>query len=210
MSVSAKICGLTDEAAVEAAVEGGARYIGLVFFPPSPRNLTPARAGELATYVPDSVSKVGVCVDPDDALLSEIFSAVQLDFIQLHGSESPERVKETHEKTGAGIIKAIKVAEASDLAAAQSYAGIADWLLYDAKAPKGCSGAGGQCEGVRLADFGRRRGKFPGLPWLLSGGLDIDNVEQAVMITGARAVDVSSGVESAPGQKDPAPHPSLS
>lgn len=204
MSVSAKICGLTDAASVEAAVEGGARFVGLVFFPPSPRSLAPPRAGALAAHVPSHVSKVGVFVDPADSLLDEVFAEVRLDFVQLHGAESPERATAIRARTGAGIIKAIKVAEAGDVAQAQAYGQAADWILYDAKAPKGASRPGGNAQAFDWTILADGRAAAAGLPWLLSGGLDIDNVAQAVKITGARAVDVSSGVEKAPGQKDPA------
>lgn len=204
MSVSAKICGLTDEAAMEAAVESGARFVGLVFFPPSPRSLAPARAAALAAQVPSHVGKVGVFVDPDDALLDEVFRAVGLDFVQLHGAESPERAEAIRVRTGAGIIKAIKVAEASDVALAEAYGNVADWILFDAKAPKGASRPGGNALPFDWSILRDERAAAAGLPWLLSGGLDIDNVAQAVKITGARAVDVSSGVEAAPGRKDPA------
>lgn len=205
MSLSAKICGLSDKAAVAAAVAGGARFVGFVFYPPSPRSVTPEQAGELALPVPDEVSKVGVFVDPDDELLDSVMACVDLDFIQLHGNESVARAAEIKTRTGAGIIKAIKLARPGDSDAAREYHTVADWILFDAKAPKGLPRAlpGGNALAFDWSMLADAPQPAAGLPWLLSGGLDIDNLAKAVRISGAHAVDVSSGVESAPGEKDP-------
>ena len=205
MSLSAKICGLRDAAAVAAAVAGHARFVGFVFYPPSPRSVTPERAAELAAPVPAEISRVGVFVDPEDDLLDAVFACLRLEFVQLHGGESVSRAAEIKARTGAGIIKAIKLAAPGDIAAARRYRAVSDWILFDAKAPKTLDGAlpGGNA----LAFDWRLLAETPepagGLPWLLSGGLDIDNLAEAVRISRARAVDVSSGVESAPGEKDP-------
>jgi phosphoribosylanthranilate isomerase len=203
--LSAKICGLNDAAAVAAAAESGARFIGFVFYPPSPRAVTPSRAGALARAVAEEIYRVGVFVDPDDALLSAVFSAIRLDFVQLHGSESPERAAEIRARTGAGIIKAIKVSAPGDIDHAKPFRDVADWILFDAKAPESLKGAlpGGNALSFDWRMLAKRDEPAFGLPWILSGGLDIDNLAEAVRISRARAVDVSSGVESAPGAKNP-------
>jgi phosphoribosylanthranilate isomerase len=205
MSLSTKICGLSDEAAVTAAVAGGARFVGFVFYPPSPRSVAPAEAATLAKPVPDEISRVGVFVDPDDELLDSVMANLKLDFIQLHGSESTTRAAEIKVRTGAGIIKAIKVAVPDDIAAAREYRAVADWILFDAKAPKSLAGAlpGGNALAFDWRMLADALQPAAGLPWLLSGGLDIDNLAKAVRISGACAVDISSGVETAPGKKDP-------
>lgn len=205
MSLSTKICGLSDEAAVTAAVAGGARFVGFVFYPPSPRSVAPAEAATLAKPVPDEISRVGVFVDPDDELLDSVMANLKLDFIQLHGSESTTRAAEIKARTGAGIIKAIKVAVPDDIAAAREYRAVADWILFDAKAPKSLAGAlpGGNALAFDWRMLADALQPAAGLPWLLSGGLDIDNLAKAVRISGACAVDISSGVETAPGKKDP-------
>lgn len=205
MSLSTKICGLSDEAAVTAAVAGGARFVGFVFYPPSPRSVAPAEAATLAKPVPDEISRVGVFVDPDDELLDSVMANLKLDFIQLHGGESTTRAAEIKARTGAGIIKAIKVAVPDDIAAAREYRAVADWILFDAKAPKSLAGAlpGGNALAFDWRMLADALQPAAGLPWLLSGGLDIDNLAKAVRISGACAVDISSGVETAPGKKDP-------
>ena len=203
--LSAKICGLSDAATVAAAVDGGARFVGFVFYPPSPRCVSPEKAGELAQAVPAGIFRVGVFVDPDDELLDNVCASLQLDFVQLHGSESAARAAEIKARTGAGIIKAIKVAAPGDLAAAEPYYAVADWILFDAKAPKTLKGAlpGGNALAFDWHMLAENAQPAGGLPWLLSGGLNIDNLAKAVRISGARSVDVSSGVESAPGKKNP-------
>lgn len=203
--LSTKICGLSDSAAVAAAVAGGARFVGFVFYPPSPRSVSPEKAAELAGAVPADVFRVGVFVDPDDDLLDSVFASLRLDFVQLHGSESPARAAEIKARTGAGIIKAIKLAAPGDVAVAEPYRAVADWILFDAKAPKTLAGAlpGGNALAFDWRMLAEQAEPAGGLPWLLSGGLNIDNLAKAVRISSARSVDVSSGVESAPGKKNP-------
>lgn len=205
MTIAAKICGLRDAAAVEAAVDGGAAYLGFVFYPPSPRDVTPRLCAELVAAAPPSVRTVGVMVNPDDEFLRNLFDLVKLDYVQLHGSESPARAKAVRGLTGAQVIKAVKVAGAGDVEVASDYVEAADVVLFDAKPPKVGDGIlpGGNAlsfDWQLIADHPSPAG---GLPWILSGGLDMDNVAEAVRISGARAVDVSSGVERAPGDKDP-------
>jgi phosphoribosylanthranilate isomerase len=200
MPITAKICGLGDEAAVKAVIEGGADMAGFVFFPPSPRNLSPERAAALVSLLPDGILKVGLFVDPDDDELTGVLKHVDLDMIQLHGHESPKRAAQIRAVTGLPVIKAVAVATAEDLAAAHAYEEHVDWLLFDAKAPEGATRPGGNAIAFNwrlLAAQNWRR------PWLLAGGLDSGNLADAVMQSGARAVDVSSGVESEPGRKDP-------
>jgi phosphoribosylanthranilate isomerase len=203
MSVEAKICGVTTEEAMTAAAQGGARLIGFVFFPRSPRNLSFEAARSLAERAPRHLIKVAVSVDRDDRFFAELLSAVPIDALQLHGAESPERVRAIKTATGKLIIKAISVAERGDLAAAEPYIGIADRLMFDAKPPKSATAAmpGGNAMSFDWSLLAGR--KWP-CPWILSGGLDPENVETAVRRSGATAVDVSSGVESRPGVKDPA------
>jgi phosphoribosylanthranilate isomerase len=202
MTVRAKICGLNDSEAVAAAVEGGAAFIGFVFYPPSPRAVTPERAAELATIVPASVGKVGLFVDAGDDEIDAVVSRAALDMLQLHGAESPERVSESRARTGLRVMKAVSVAASADIERAPAYYGAADWLMFDAKPPKDMTGAlpGGNAlafDWLLLKDWG-----FP-LPWMLAGGLDAGNVAEAVRLSGARYVDISSGVESRPGVKNP-------
>ena len=201
MAVAAKICGLGDEQSVQTAIAGGAAWVGFVFFPPSPRALSPARAAELARLVPEGVRKVGLFVAPDDALIAEVLAAVPLDLIQLHGQETPERVAEIREKFGVPVMKAVAVAEPADLDRARAYEAVADLLLFDARPPKGATRPGGN---ALAFDWALLKGSEWRRPWLLAGGLDAGNVAEAVRASGAAAVDVSSGVESAPGRKDPA------
>lgn len=203
MTITAKICGLKDPEAIEAAVSGGAKYIGLNFFPPSPRAVTPARAADLAGLIPDHVQKVGLFVDPDDGLLAEVMNRVALDLIQLHGNENPERVAAIKAATGLPVLKAIKVETAADLDGARDFDGVADMLLFDAKAPKDMANALPGGNGL-VFDWNLLAGRRWQRPWMLSGGLEPGNVAQAVTIAGARMVDVSSGVETSPGEKDPA------
>ena len=205
MGLSTKICGLNDEATVTAAVAGGARFVGFVFYPPSPRSVLPAEAATLAKLVPDEIARVGVFVDPDDELLDSVMANLKLDFIQLHGIESTTRAAEIKARTGASIIKAIKVAVPYDIATATEYSAVADWILFDAKAPESLAGVlpGGNALTFDWRMLAKAPQPAAGLPWLLSGGLDIDNLAKAVRISGACAVDISSGVEMAPGKKDP-------
>jgi phosphoribosylanthranilate isomerase len=169
MPVEVKVCGLTDAAALAAAAEGGARYLGFVFYPPSPRALTPVKAAALAATAPARCAKVGVLVDPDDALIDEILAAVPLDYLQLHGAETPERVARIKARTGCAVIKALKIADVADLLPIPSFEAVADLLLFDAKPPR----APGRLPGGNGLSFDWRvlQGLEVGRPWLLSGGL---------------------------------------
>ena len=198
MHATAKICGLSTPETLAAAIRHGASHVGFVFFAKSPRNLDPDQAAALIGQVPAHVGKVGVFVDPDDALLARAIAA-GLDAVQLHGQESPERVAAVRARHKVEVWKAIPVKTRADLAAARSYRGAADRILYDAKTPKGAELPGGM--GLRF-DWTLLDGFDHPLPWALSGGLDAGNVAEAVRVTRARLVDVSSGVESAPGVKD--------
>ncbi len=200
MSVAAKICGLSTAEGVAAAARNGARYVGFVFYPPSRRNVTPALAGALAAVVPAGIAKVGLFVDAEDALLEAALAGAPLDLLQFHGRESPERVLQAKRRFGKPVMKAIPVASAADLELAALYYGVADLLLFDAKPPKDATVPGGNGLVFDWELLGGRR--WP-LPWMLSGGLTPDNLGEAVRITHAAAVDVSSGVERAPGVKDP-------
>ena len=203
MTVEAKICGVNSRAALQAALDGGAAYVGFVFYPPSPRSLTPEQAAALAAVVPPGVRKVGLFVDPDDATLSATLDVVELDLLQLHGAETPERVAEIKSRTGVAVMKAVKVEAAADVDSAVAYEDSADLILFDAKPPRDMKGA---LPGGNAVSFDWRllAGRDRACPWMLSGGLDADNVAEAVRISGAPAVDVSSGVEARPGEKDPA------
>jgi len=199
--VAVKICGLTSPQDVVAAAEAGARYVGFVFFPKSPRNVSVQQAKALAAEVPFGVAKVALTVNADDALLDEIKQNVAIDILQLHGSESVERVAQIKARTGLPVMKAIGISDADDLQKIVDYGRVADMLLVDAKPPKNADLPGGN--GLAF-DWRLLAGRKWVVPWMLAGGLTPDNVQQAIQLTGARQVDVSSGVESAPGVKDPA------
>ncbi|MBI3446341.1 MAG: phosphoribosylanthranilate isomerase [Magnetospirillum sp.] len=201
MAIEVKICGITDEESMDAAIEAGADYVGLVFYPPSPRAVTPDRAAELVEFAPGEVSKVGLFVDPDDATLDAVLTRIRLDLLQLHGNETPERIEAIRLEYGLPVMKVLSVAQAEDLAAAEPFLAVADRLLFDAKPPKGAILPGGNAVSF---DWTILAGRKWGLPWMLAGGLTSANVAEALRISGAPAVDVSSGVESAPGVKDPA------
>lgn len=192
MPVTAKICGLSTPETLAAAIAGGASHVGFVFFPPSPRNVTPEQAQALAARVPGHVAKVGVFVDPDDALLAPVLPF--LDVVQLHKT-SPERAAAIRKPVWA----AVPVKTRADLDAARGYAGAAERILYDAKTPDSAALPGGM--GLRF-DWTLLQGFVHPLPWALSGGLDPVNVAEAARVTGATLIDVSSGVESASGVKD--------
>jgi phosphoribosylanthranilate isomerase len=201
MPVRVKICGLTTPETVAAAVAAGAAYVGFNFFPPSPRYLDPASAAALALDVPPGVAKVAVTVDADDAALDAILDAVPLDMIQLHGRETLARVTDVRRRYGLPVIKAVGLSEEGDVPALDAYGKVADQLLVEAKAPKGAVLPGGN--GLTF-DWRLVAGRRWPVPWLLAGGLVPANVAEAIRLTGARQVDVSSGVESAPGVKDDA------
>lgn len=200
-AVRVKICGLRTADDIAAAVAAGAAYVGFVFFPKSPRNLSIAEAKTLAAEVPAGVAKVALVVNADDDLLDAITAEVPIDMLQLHGSESPERVLEVRARYGLPVMKAVGVADAGDLEALTAYAKVADQILVDAKPPKGADLPGGN--GLSF-DWRLIAGRRWPVPWMLAGGLEAGNVAEAVRLTGARQVDVSSGVESAPGHKDAA------
>ncbi len=200
MSINAKICGITTPEALEAAIAGGADYIGLVFFAKSPRYLDIERAKALAGLARGRVKIVALTVDADDTTLKEIVDEVSPDALQLHGDERPERVAEIKRKFGRMVIKAIPVATADDAAKARDYADAADLILFDAKASPGAQLPGGN---GRTFDWAALDGVSDRVPFMLSGGLGPDNVTEAIMLTHPVAVDVSSGVESAAGVKDP-------
>jgi phosphoribosylanthranilate isomerase len=203
MSVAVKICGLAREDALAAAVAGGARFVGFVFYPPSPRHLSIEGAAALAASVPPGITRVGVMVDPEDEFLARLLAKAPLDLLQLHGTETPARVQAIKDRYRVKVMKAIPVAGESDLDAAKAYLGVADWLMFDAKPPKDKTDA--MPGGNALAfDWRLLRVRRWPLPWMLSGGLDPDNLAEAATISGATSLDVSSGVESAPGIKDPA------
>ncbi|WP_299375950.1 phosphoribosylanthranilate isomerase [uncultured Tateyamaria sp.] len=197
--VSVKICGLSHAEHVAAAVAAGARYVGFVFFPKSPRNVSLNTARALALEVPEGVAKVALVVDAGDAFLDELVAQVPLDILQLHGSEPPERVAEVKARYGLPVMKAVGVAGPEDLPKLDAYARVADQILVDAKPPKGADLPGGNGATFDWTLIAGRR--WP-VPWMLAGGLSRDNVAEAVRVTGARQVDLSSAVETAPGQKD--------
>ncbi len=199
--VRVKICGLTDAAGVAAAAQAGATYVGFVFFPKSPRNVTLDQARALALDVPMGVAKVALVVDADDATLDALLAQVPIDMLQLHGHESPARVADIRTRYGLPVMKAVGVADADDLAQIDTYGRVADQLLIDAKPPRDATLPGGN--GLSF-DWRLIAGRDWPCPWMLAGGLTPANVAQAVALTGARQVDVSSGVESAPGVKDAA------
>ena len=193
-----KICGLRDPLMLNAAVTAGASYVGLVFFPKSPRNVSIAEAAPLATATPVGVAKVGLVVNPDDAFLDALLAEVPLDILQLHGKETPERVAEVRTRYGLPVMKAVGVADAEDLPALDEYAQVADQLLVDAKPPKNADLPGGNGFAFDWTLIANRRWS---VPWMLAGGLTPDNVAEAVALTKTQQVDVSSGVETAPGEK---------
>ncbi|HEY1753087.1 MAG TPA: phosphoribosylanthranilate isomerase [Caulobacteraceae bacterium] len=197
----AKICGLSTPETVAAALAGRAAYVGFNFFEKSPRYVTPQAAGRLAPPARGRAKIVAVMVDPSDALLREVVEALKPDFIQLHGRETPARVREAAMRTGAGTIKVISVGEEADLAKLAEFEAVADHLMLDAKAPPGADRPGGH--GTAF-DWSLTYGRKFARPWLLAGGLDPYNVTEAVRLSGAPIVDVSSGVERGPGLKDPA------
>ncbi|MEM8656259.1 MAG: phosphoribosylanthranilate isomerase [Pseudomonadota bacterium] len=197
--VSVKMCGLRRPEHIAAAVEAGATYIGFVFFPKSPRNISIEDARALAVDVPPGVAKVALVVNADDAFLDKLTAAVPLDMLQLHGSETPARVAEIKARYGLPVMKAVGVAGADDLPALDAYARVADQILVDAKPPQDADLPGGN--GLTF-DWRLIAGRRWPVPWMLAGGLTAGNVAEAVRLTGARQVDISSGVERAPGEKD--------
>ncbi|SHF56500.1 phosphoribosylanthranilate isomerase [Litoreibacter ascidiaceicola] len=199
MTTRVKICGLGRPADVVACVAAGAAYVGFVFFEKSPRHLSLEAAHALAMEVPLGLAKVALTVNADDAALDALMDHVPLDMLQLHGSESPERVAEVRDRFGLPVMKAVGIADEGDLAVLEDYMRVADQILVDAKPPKGADLPGGN--GLAF-DWGLLAGRRWSVPWMLAGGLAPDNVAEAIRLTGAKQVDVSSGVESARGIKD--------
>jgi phosphoribosylanthranilate isomerase len=198
MAIDVKICGLSDEAAVTAAVNGGARFVGFVFFPKSPRYVMPARAGALARNVPKGITRVGLVVDATDDLLADIVKTAGLDMLQLHGVETPARAAEIRKRFGLTVMKVVPVAAPGDVANARAYEAVCDRLMFDAMPPPGASRPGGN---ARAFDWALLKGLKTKLPWLLAGGLTAQNLATAVRLSGAKGVDVSSGIEDRPGVK---------
>jgi phosphoribosylanthranilate isomerase len=201
MKKNAKICGLSTNETVEAALDAGASYVGFVFFPKSPRNIEPTASGALTKIVGNRAAKVGVFVNPDDLLLTEVLKVSDLDYIQLHGNEPVERAQYIAKRFNKKIIKAISIASLGDIARAREYEKTVDMLLFDAKPPSSLKDALPGGNGIEF-DWQLLAGKKWQVPWLLSGGLDATNVKQAIQISGANLVDVSSGIEDAPGIKN--------
>ena len=202
MPIDAKICGINSPDALSAAGRGGARFVGFVFYPRSPRAVSAGEAAALAARVPPGVSKVGLFVDPDDDQLAATLERVALDLLQLQGCEAPGRVAQIRARFGVPVMKAIKVATAEDLVGADDYLRVVDRLMFDAKAPQAMKKAlpGGNAVAF---DWRLLAGRRWTRPWMLAGGLHAGNLAEAVGISGARAVDVSSGVEARPGVKSP-------
>ena len=202
MTVQVKICGISTPETMTAALEGGAAFVGLVFYPKSPRAVTPGAAAALASLVPADVVKTGLLVDAEDATIAAVLEEVPLDLLQLHGSESPERIAEVKARFGLPVMKVVKLRKAGDLEAVQPYLEVADRLLFDAKPPAEMTGAlpGGNAVAF---DWTILAGTTWPVPWMLAGGLTAENVARAIAVSGAPAVDVSSGVEDRPGVKNP-------
>jgi len=202
MAIEVKICGLNSADAVAAAVENGARHVGFVFYPPSPRAIDAARAAELGRAVPAGITKVGLFVDAADETIAQVLAQAPLDMLQLHGDETPRRVKEIRRRFGLPVMKAVRLASAADVAAADAYLAAADLLLFDAKPPPEMAGAlpGGNAISF---DWSLIAGRGWSLPWILSGGLHAGNLAAAIAATHATSVDLSSGVEDSPGRKNP-------
>jgi phosphoribosylanthranilate isomerase len=199
MSLVVKICGLKTESALDAALKAGADMVGFVFFPPSPRNVSFEAARMLGERVRGRAKKVALTVDADDALLDAVVEALRPDILQLHGKEVPERVAALKRHFGVAVMKAIAIETKADLAAAATYAEVADRLLFDARAPREATRPGGL---GKPFNWTLLENLAPGVPFMLSGGLDAGNVAEALRTTRAGGVDVSSGVERAPGDKD--------
>ena len=197
--VRVKICGVTSQQLMRDVGNAGAQYAGLVFFEKSPRNLSLDKARSIALEAPTGLAKVALLVNPSDRFLDSLTTTVPLDMIQLHGSETPQRVSEIKQKTGLPVMKAIGVAEKNDLKKLDVYATVADQLMVDAKPAKDAILPGGN--GYAF-DWSLLQGRRWTGPWMLAGGLNPENVAQAIAITGAQQIDVSSGVEICPGKKD--------
>jgi phosphoribosylanthranilate isomerase len=199
MSLAVKICGLSTPETIEAAVAGGAAYVGFVFFPKSPRHVTVSRAADLARPVPSRVQRCGLFVDPDEALLDAVLNTVPLDLLQLHGRETPERCAALRARYRRPVMKAVSIAGAEDVDRAETWLGAVDLLLFDARPPPVPDALPGG-NGIPF-DWRLLAGRHWPVPWMLSGGLTADNLREGVRATRAPMVDVSSGVETSPGVK---------
>ncbi|MBL4803185.1 MAG: phosphoribosylanthranilate isomerase [Emcibacter sp.] len=200
MTIKVKICGLSTVQSVRAATEAGASHLGFVFFEKSPRNVTPEKVAELAADIPSSILKTGVFVNPDNQQLQRILNIAPLNLIQLHGNESPERVQEIKKYFGLPVMKAIAISDTNDIALAKTYENSADMLLFDAKPTASLKDALPGGNGLSF-DWQLIKGTDWQIPWMLSGGLDALNIRQAITISGAEIVDISSGIENQPGEK---------
>jgi len=200
MPVLAKICGITASDALTAAIDGGAEFVGFVFYPPSPRCVSPSEVLRMTEDFAVAVKKVGLFVDPTNKEIEDILNRVPLEMLQLHGSESPHRVAEIRVEFGLPVMKALSIANRANVSEAMEFEGSADWIMFDAKAPRGSSRPGGN---ARSFDWGLVSGIDISVPWMLAGGLTAANIIKAVITSDAKAVDVSSGVESIVGKKDP-------
>ena len=200
MALLVKICGLKTPEALDAALDAGADMVGFVFFPPSPRNLGLEAARLLGERVKGRAKKVALSVDATDAALAAAIEALKPDMLQLHGKETPERVVSVRSRFGLPVMKALPIETRADLSPINGYAKVADWLLFDGRAPRTATRPGGL---GKTFDWTLLERFNPGVPFMLSGGLDADNVAEALRVTRAPAVDVSSGVEREPGEKDP-------
>lgn len=199
LPVDVKICGIRTPETLRAAVDGGARAIGFVFYPPSPRAIATEAAANLVRMMPSGVSAVGLFVDASDEQIQAVTARVPLEMLQLHGEESPRRVAEIRGRFALKVMRAIRVATAADLSVLSAYEAAADWILFDAKPPRNVTALPG---GTGIAfDWRLLDGVKPARPWMLSGGLDAGNLAEAVDATGTRMVDVSTGVEDRPGVK---------
>ena len=199
MTLTVKICGLSTSETLDAALDAGADMVGFMFFPPSPRHLSLGAARDLAARVKGRAKKVAVSVDADDASIENCIEALRPDLLQLHGKETVARVRDLKARFGVPVMKVIPVETAADLASVAGYAAVADQILFDAKAPKDATRPGGL--GTPF-DWHLLQNLKLAVPFIVSGGINADNVAEAARITGASGVDVSSGVESAPGKKD--------
>ena len=198
--VEVKICGLSTAPTLAAAISEGAKYLGVVFYPPSPRNINITDFARLASEIPANVKRVGLFVDANDDFIARMIASARLDMLQLHGAETPDRVTAVKKNFKLRVMKAIKVYNSADIRQAKGYEAVSDYLLFDAKAPKKMRSAlpGGN---ALTFDWQLLNGKNWSKPWMLSGCLNADNVAKAIQVTGARIVDVSSGVEENPGTK---------
>ncbi len=200
--IKVKICGISEHEAMSAVLESGADFIGFVFYPPSPRHVTAAQAANICRGVPNrlvsKVSKVGLFVNPDDKLLEQVINEIDIDMVQLHGMETSRRVNSIKSKFGLPVIKAISLKTKDDISIVQDYEDVCDWLLFDTKTPDGDLPGGSG----KSFDWNLLKGKTFSRPWMLSGGLNLRNIDKAMEITSPDAIDVSSGVESSRGVKD--------